>query len=123
MTMKLVNFDIYLDEYGKSSWEDENGALSSQRLQSSLATYLNEWFYDTTVGVPYFQQIFLRTKTRNIKNIVDSIFKQHIESRDYIQKLINFSSTFSNKTRTYNYSFVAQLKTGENISVQNTLEV
>lgn len=123
MTMKLVSFDIYLDEFGKSVWVDGFAEYSTQRLQSSLATYLNEWFYDTTVGVPYFQQIFLRNKTRNIKNITDSIFKQHIESRDYIQKLISFSSKFSNRTRQYEYSFVAQLTNGETISVQNTLEV
>lgn len=122
-TMKLVSFDIYLDEFGKSLWVEDFGEYSAQRLQSSLSTYLNEWFYDTTIGVPYFQQIFSRNKTRNIKNITDSIFKQHIESRTYIKKLVSFSSKFSNRTRQYEYSFVAQLTNGETISVQNTLEV
>lgn len=122
-TMKLVSFDIYLDEFGKSLWVEDFGEYSAQRLQSSLATYLNEWFYDITIGIPYFQQIFTRNKTRNIKNIVDSIFKQHIESRTYVKKLISFSSKFSNRTRQYEYSFVAQLTDGETISVQNTLEV
>lgn len=42
---------------------------------------------------------------------------------DYIQKLISFSSKFSNRTRQYEYSFIAQLTNGETISVQNTLEV
>ncbi len=122
-TMKLVSFDIYLDEFGKSLWVEDFGEYSTQRLQSSLATYLSEWFYDSTVGIPYFQQIFTRNKTRNIKNITDSIFKQHIESRNYIKKLVSFSSKFSNSTRQYEYSFVAQLTNGETISVQNTLEV
>ncbi len=75
------------------------------------------------MGIPYFQQIFTRNKTRNTKNIVDSIFKQHIESRTYVKKVVSFSSKFSNRTRQYEYSFVAQLTNGETISVQNTLEV
>lgn len=123
MTIKLDSFDIYLDEFGKSVWLDDFAEYSTQRLTSSLATYLNEWFYDSTVGIPYFQQIFTRNKTRNIKNIVDSIFKQHIESRTYVKKVVSFSSKFSNRTRQYEYSFVAQLTNGETISVQNTLEV
>lgn len=123
MTIKLDSFDIYLDEFGKSVWLDDFAEYSTQRLKSSLATYLNEWFYDSTVGIPYFQQIFTRNKTRNIKKIVDSIFKQHIESRTYVKKVVSFSSKFSNRTRQYEYSFVAQLTNGETISVQNTLEV
>ena len=123
MTIKLDSFDIYLDEFGKSVWLDDFAEYSTQRLTSSLATYLNEWFYDSTVGIPYFQQIFTRNKTRNTKNIVDSIFKQHIESRTYVKKVVSFSSKFSNRTRQYEYSFVAQLTNGETISVQNTLEV
>ena len=123
MTIKLDSFDIYLDEFGKSVWLDDFAEYSTQRLTSSLATYLNEWFYDSTVGIPYFQQIFTRNKTRNIKKIVDSIFKQHIESRTYVKKVVSFSSKFSNRTRQYEYSFVAQLTNGETISVQNTLEV
>lgn len=119
-TALILNKDIYLDEKGRSVWADEFGKYCRQRLESSMATFLEEWFYDTTQGIPYFQKIFVRVKPKNIKWVADNILKRHIETRTYVKILLDFQSSLNVKTRVYTFSFSVILTNNEQLSLPET---
>ena len=86
----------------------------AQRLRIRLLTFQNEWFADTTYGIPYYQQI-LGKKPR--KATVDQIFQQAILSEAGVKEITSFESTFSN--RVYSVTFRVRVEGGEtdNISI------
>lgn len=120
-TFLVSNKDIYVDdETGQTIWADDFSQYCRQRLESSLATYLEEWFYDTTAGIPYFQTLFKNVKARNIQSVADQIFKRHIETRSYVKSLDSFSSSLTNQTRIYTCTFTVTLTNDETLSVNAT---
>ena len=58
-----------------------------QHLGQRLSTFLGEWFLNTTIGIPYFQQIF---KKQLDPILVDSVFKKEIIETPGIAKLVDF---------------------------------
>lgn len=64
--------DLFVDASGNlavATDADAVGQLCKQRLK----TYLGEWFLDQTVGVPWFQQVFVRPFN---EAVADSIVKR-----------------------------------------------
>lgn len=116
--------DILLDE---NSWDIAwfNGPLSkeyttqpltqtvAQRLKIRLLTHLNEYFWDTTYGVPYFQRI-LGVKQKS-KAAVDLIFNQKILEEPGVKEITYFSSTFVNRV----YTLTFQVKVVDNSVTEN----
>lgn len=47
----------------------------AQQIKIALLTFLGEWFLDTSIGVPYFEQVLLKTVDK-VK--VENIFRQKI---------------------------------------------
>ena len=79
----------------------------AQRLKILLLTYQNEWFWDTTYGVPYWQSI-LGIKTTKAR--VDLIFSQKILSEPGVKEIVSFKSTLVN--RQYSLTFQARVVDG-----------
>ena len=116
--------DLFLDQdqispsYGDLTWK--NGPLTpdyttqsrvdvvAQRLRILLLTFREEWFLDTSYGVPYFQSI-LGHKIK--KSAVDLIFQREILAENGVKELTFFESTFEN--RKYSLSFRVKVTTGE----------
>lgn len=69
-----------------------------QRLKVTLLTFLGEWFLDTSIGVPYFQQIFGKSSS---KDGVDLIFQQKLMEDPDVVEILEFSSTLDSAARTY----------------------
>jgi hypothetical protein len=92
---------------------DESGVTSpftqtiAQRLKIRLLTYQNEWFYDTTYGIPYFQSILAKKTT---KANVDLIFQQAILSEPGVKQIVTFTSTLIN--RQYSLTFSVKVVDG-----------
>lgn len=80
-----------------------------QKLKQRLLFYQGEWFLDTTVGIPYFQEIFV--KNPNIPDI-ESIFKVEIVETEDVNQLLAFDSTFANDVRDYNITFTVDTPFG-----------
>lgn len=51
-----IDWDLVLDSRGDIAVASEPYALA-QDAASSIRTFIGECFYDTTIGIPYFQQI------------------------------------------------------------------
>lgn len=73
----------------------------AQRLRIKLYTFLGEWFLDTTIGVPYIQQVFAKVRR---KSTVDLIFQGLITADAGVLELVYFSSEISND-RGYTMTF------------------
>lgn len=81
----------------------------AQRLRITLYTFLSEWFLDLTVGVPYFQQIFGKLRT---KASVDLIFQQIITDDPDVIEILTFESTLDRGARGYSMTF--QVRVSDN---------
>lgn len=79
----------------------------AQRLKITLYTFLGEWFLDTTIGVPYFQQIFGKVRS---KATVDLIFQQIIANDKDVIEILSFESELENGTRGYSMTFQVRVK-------------
>lgn len=80
--------------------------------------YQGEWFLDTNIGIPYFQEIF---KKMNNTTLVDNIIQEAVLASYNIRKITTFSSSLS-PNRTYSVDLLGVMTTdGEIISI-NTLQ-
>lgn len=79
-----------------------------QRLYILLYTFMEEWFMDTTYGIPYWQRILGKKPS---KSAVDLILQQKILAENGVKEIIAFSSTFVN--RAYSANFKVRVSTGE----------
>ena len=60
LLLDTASWDLTLDASGNVAVASEPYSLA-QDAASALRTYLGEVFYNTTLGVPYLQQIFGKT--------------------------------------------------------------
>ncbi|MFY1894735.1 hypothetical protein ACOTCN_12180 [Achromobacter xylosoxidans] len=66
MTIDLAlsdNHDLALDLVGRASLID-GAAKVAQQIKVTLLAFLGEWFLDTSFGVPYFEEVLVKTPTR-----------------------------------------------------------
>lgn len=113
----LLDLDPISPSYGDLTWK--NGPLApdyttqsrvdvvAQRLHIRLLTFREEWFLDTSYGVPYWS--FLGKKVK--KSSVDLIFQREILAENGVKELTFFESTFEN--RKYTLSFRVKVATGD----------
>ena len=94
--------------------------IVAQRLKITLQTFLGEWFLDTDLGIPYFQQIL--TKVRN-KSTVDAIFQKAILADPGVLEMVEYESTLSANVRGFDLSFAVRVADGSIIPIDFTLYV
>lgn len=80
-----------------------------QRLKIRLLSFQNEWFMDTTYGVPWWQRLLGVKQTS--KAAADLIFQQQILLEPGVKEITSFESTFVN--RKYSLTFQVRVVTGE----------
>lgn len=78
-----------------------------QRLLIRLRCFQEEWFMDTTYGIPYYQNILGKKTT---KEAVDLIFQTAILSEVGVKEIVSFTSTFAK--RNYTATFTVKVVTG-----------
>ena len=113
----LIITDPLSPSYGDLTFK--NGPLTSayttqsrvdvvaQRLRIRLLTWREEWFLDTSYGVPYWSILGRKIK----KSAVDLIFQREILAENGVKELTFFESTFEN--RKYTLSFRVKVTTGD----------
>lgn len=79
--------------------------IVAQRLKITLYTFLGEWFLDTDVGVPYFQQIFGKVRK---KSTVDIIFQGIISDDPDVIEILTFTSEITS-ARGYTMTFAVRV--------------
>jgi len=107
--------DLKLDSNG--DLDIENGDLVlidgvdaiAQDCEVRLQFFQGEWFLDTRLGVPWYQEI-LGHKPR--LNIVSSILQKAILLTPGIATITNFGLDYTGTTRTLTVSFTGQTREG-----------
>lgn len=80
-----------------------------QHLQVRLRLFLGEWFLDTTVGVPWFQQVFQKNTTFIV---VQQVLKDAILSTPGVIQLLKFNFDYAGATREATLDFQALTEEG-----------
>lgn len=75
-----------------------------QNIRQRLRTFLGEWFLNIGLGVPYFEDIFI--KQPNALSI-EAAFKNEILKTTGVRELIEFDFTLDETNRTLEYTFSA----------------
>ncbi len=87
----------------------ENLDQVEQSLKNRLLTFLQEWFLDTTAGLPFYDDILI--KNPNIPDI-ENIIKAKIIDTPKVIELVEFNSNFDNAARSYSVTFKAKTEFG-----------
>lgn len=87
----------------------DEGAEVVQHVRSRLLFYLGECSWAVDIGVPYFQQIFV--KPINLPQ-VEAILKAVIIKSPNVLQLLDFSMVYSSSTRKLAVSYQAETTYG-----------
>jgi hypothetical protein len=94
MDIKVENGDIVIENNDLVLVQGVDE--TSQNLLANLQTFQGEWFKDTSVGVPYMQDIFVKGTP---VNIISGIFKDTIAKTDGVEEINEFELDYDNQTR------------------------
>lgn len=117
MTIYDIFFDTLHDmtlEKGDIKFATEDNIVK-QRLTIRLQFLLEEWFLNTTRGMPYTQFIF--TKESSLDDVY-ALFKKHILATSGVEDLVSLDLTPSSNDRGLRVDFAANKGT-----VTGTVEV
>jgi hypothetical protein len=87
----------------------EDRAAVGQHIRHRLRTFLGEWVLDTSVGVPYFQEIFVKGVPLST---VQALLKRAIVRSPKVTQLLGFALDYDNATREARVEFVADTEYG-----------
>lgn len=84
----------------------------SAKIEAHLKVYQGEWFLNRLLGIPYFQEIFI--KDINISDVT-AILSEQIRGIEGVEDLVSFDTIYNSSTRLYNYTFTVIATTGETV--------
>lgn len=81
-----------------------------QKIKVVLLFFFAEWFLDTTVGIKYFESIFVANPNLTL---VDSLFKTAILEIEEVKEITAYDSVFNGSFRSFSLTFTVQTNIGE----------
>lgn len=69
----------------------------AQRLSIALKLFLGEWNFDTTKGVPYYEDVFVKGQD---PGVLENIFKTAILGVEDVNKLLSFDLSLEERVLT-----------------------
>lgn len=94
--------DLKIDDSGELVIEDNDLVFVSdldqvmQHVKIRLRTFYGEWVFDTTRGIKYFEEIFVKQPN---KSVVDGLIKQAIIETAEVTELVEYSSVIDEVSR------------------------
>lgn len=89
-----------------------------QHLAQRLKTFMGEWFLDLRVGIPYLQQVMVKSPD---PVVLDTVFKTEIINTPGIVELLEFDLRIDAGTRVLQLAFKALADTGAIITYNEVL--
>lgn len=112
-----MSFNLKLDEHthdlviGRQGAERVKGlALTKQLVKCRLLTVLGEWAPDTTLGLPWFDEIMIKGQRLSV---IEGLLRDCILGTDHVLDLLSFNMQLDKVTRTLTVSFEAVSDWGE----------
>ena len=97
--------DLKLDSNGDLLFDGRNFFLTrttdeslAQRLKIKLSLFLGEYAFDTSVGVPWYQEVVGKKVS---KSKIDAIIRKQVESTTGVKEILEFTSEVDASQRTY----------------------
>ena len=81
----------------------------AQQIKIVLKTFIGEWFLDTTVGIPYFEDI-LKKNPRS--EVVETVLRGKIISVNGVTRVTAFDISIDNRLRTMNVTYTVETTEG-----------
>ena len=103
--------DLRLNSSGDVELDVNDFVLTSdseaikQHIKQKLQTFLEEYFLDNRVGIPWFQQVFTK---RPIAVIINAVIKKAIVSTPGVVSLTSFLLDLDQSTRELSVNFRVQ---------------
>lgn len=88
-----------------------------QRLAQRLRTFFGEWFLDNEIGLPYYEDIFIKNPNAGL---VEALLKTEIIDTPGVLELISFNIEIDKATRNLQVAFVVRSTTG-NVELEVTI--
>lgn len=95
--------DIFLSK-GNIATVNDGDALP-QKIRNHLLTYFSEWFLDTSIGVPYFEVVFVKPIDLAA---AESSIKREILKVDGVLRILAFQSNFDKPGRNLEITFTVE---------------
>jgi hypothetical protein len=92
----------------------------AQHIRIRLHFVLGEWFLDRKLGIPYFEQILV--KSPNLVR-VSNIFKEAIMETAGVSAITQFELRLDNPTNSMYVTFKAALDDGEILDFSNAISI
>lgn len=77
---------------------------TAQRLKIALLLFLGEWFLDERVGVPYYENVFIKNTNQPV---INSMFRAVILNDQAVTKINEFEFVVDGATRSASLTFKA----------------
>ena len=87
----------------------EGADAVAQQIKIVLKTFMGEWFLDTTVGIPYFEDI-LKKNPRS--EVVETVLRGKIASVTGVTRVTAFGISIDNRLRTMTINYSAETNEG-----------
>jgi len=113
LAMDLDTNDLLI-ENGDISIVDGSDAIA-QDLQQTLQVWYGEWFLDTTVGIPFRQQVLI--KNPNL-DVIQAILLNAAANVPGVVQVNEIDFNYTNQNRTLDVTIVAQDSTGATLVSQ-----
>ena len=107
------NYDIQLVNFN-FTFTGTVAKYVQQKLKIRLAIFRGEWYLNNQVGLPYFEDIFV--KDPNLVFIED-LYKSQISSVDGVKEITSFELLADSQTRDFFVNFTVRVSTGEEVSL------
>ena len=99
--LKILNFDLSLIS--------ERNQIA-QNLGIRLRFILGEWFLDIEAGIPYFEDILIKSPNQYR---VESVLKEEIVNTEGIIEILSFNSQFDSQNRLFSVQFACDTVSGQ----------
>jgi len=92
----------------------------NQAIRQALGTFFGEWFLNNTVGVPYFQQIFVPSPNLDL---VQANLLNAIQNVPGVVQIQSFAFDYGASNRSLDVSISVMTTNGQTIPVATTVGV
>lgn len=106
--------DIDVDLLGRVRLTQTLREEVGQRLATRLQFFLGEWFLDTSLGIPYYRDVLVRTPDLGV---IKALFAEAITSDPGVESLVSLDLELDAESRQIRVTFEAVLRSGETLQV------
>jgi hypothetical protein len=90
----------------------------AQAVETTLRSFIGEWFLDTSFGVPYFQSILGQRMVT--KSVFDSFIKAAVVGVANVNRILAYESDFNRTAREFSVTLTADTTFGP-VTVEGVL--